>query len=43
MVNGVVVRIGASIGVEITRDESITFDELLARADQAMYRQKRLH
>ncbi len=43
VVNGVVVRIGASIGVEITRDESITFDELLARADQAMYRQKRLH
>jgi len=35
------VAVGASIGVEITRDQTVTFDELLARADQAMYRQKR--
>ncbi len=42
MVDGEAVRIGASIGVEITRDETVTFDELLARADQAMYREKRL-
>ncbi len=43
IINGDAVRIGASIGVEITRDETVTFDELLARADQAMYREKRLH
>ncbi len=43
IIKGQAVRIGASIGVEITRDEGITFDELLARADQAMYREKRLH
>jgi diguanylate cyclase (GGDEF)-like protein/PAS domain S-box-containing protein len=41
MVDGEAVRIGASIGVEITRDQAVTFDELLARADQAMYREKR--
>ncbi|MGZ4683936.1 MAG: diguanylate cyclase, partial [Acidimicrobiales bacterium] len=33
MVAGATVRIGASIGVESTRDPSVTFDELLARAD----------
>ncbi len=43
IINGAAVRIGASIGVEITRDETDTFDQLLARADQAMYREKRLH
>ena len=43
MINGEAVRIGASVGVEITRDATITFDELLSRADQAMYREKRLH
>ena len=43
MIDGEAVRIGASIGVEITRDATVTFDELLARADQAMYREKRLH
>jgi len=36
------VRISASIGVESTRDPSVTFDELLTRADHAMYREKRL-
>ena len=41
MINGDAVRIGASIGVESTHDPTVTFDELLARADQAMYRQKR--
>ena len=41
MINGDAMRIGASIGVESTRDPTVTFDELLARADQAMYRQKR--
>jgi len=43
VVGGEVLRIGVSIGVETARDESITFEELLARADQAMYREKRLH
>ena len=43
MIAGEAVRIGASIGVETTRDPTVTFDELLARADQAMYREKRLH
>ena len=43
MVAGEVLRIGASIGVETTDDPTITFDELLTRADQAMYREKRLH
>ncbi len=43
VINGEALRIGASVGVEITRDETVTFDELLARADQAMYREKRLH
>jgi diguanylate cyclase (GGDEF)-like protein/PAS domain S-box-containing protein len=42
VVSGEVLRIGASIGVETSRDASMTFDELLTRADQAMYRQKRL-
>ncbi len=42
MLGGSTVRIGASIGVESTRDPSVTFDELLARADHAMYREKRL-
>jgi diguanylate cyclase (GGDEF)-like protein/PAS domain S-box-containing protein len=37
------VSIGASIGVESTRDAAATFDELLARADHAMYLEKRLH
>jgi diguanylate cyclase (GGDEF)-like protein/PAS domain S-box-containing protein len=41
MISGEAIRIGASIGVESTHDPSVTFDELLARADQAMYRQKR--
>jgi diguanylate cyclase (GGDEF)-like protein/PAS domain S-box-containing protein len=41
--SGEVLHIGASIGVETTRDPLITFDELLTRADQAMYREKRLH
>jgi diguanylate cyclase (GGDEF)-like protein/PAS domain S-box-containing protein len=43
VVGGEVLRIGVSIGVETARDDAITFDELLARADQAMYREKRLH
>jgi diguanylate cyclase (GGDEF)-like protein/PAS domain S-box-containing protein len=43
MVAGETLSIGASIGVETTRDPTVTFDELLARADQAMYREKRLH
>ena len=43
VVAGEVLRIGVSIGVETARDGTITFDELLARADQAMYREKRLH
>ena len=42
MIDGEAVRIGASIGVEATRDPNATFDDLLARADQAMYREKRL-
>jgi diguanylate cyclase (GGDEF)-like protein/PAS domain S-box-containing protein len=41
MIGGDAVRIGASIGVETTNDPTVTFAELLARADQAMYRQKR--
>ena len=40
---GALVSIGASIGVERTDDPSVTFAELLVRADQAMYRQKRTH
>jgi diguanylate cyclase (GGDEF)-like protein/PAS domain S-box-containing protein len=43
VVGGEVLRIGVSIGVETARDGTITFEELLARADQAMYREKRLH
>jgi diguanylate cyclase (GGDEF)-like protein len=43
MINGDAVHVGASIGVESTHDPTVTFDELLARADQAMYRQKRSH
>ena len=43
MINGEAIRIGASIGVEATRDPRATFDDLLARADQAMYREKRLN
>ena len=43
MINGEAIRIGASIGVESTRDPGATFDDLLARADQAMYREKRLN
>jgi diguanylate cyclase (GGDEF)-like protein/PAS domain S-box-containing protein len=43
MINGESLRIVASIGVETTGDGSVTFDELLARADQAMYREKRTH
>ena len=43
MINGGAIRIGASIGVESTRDPGATFDELLALADQAMYREKRLN
>ena len=40
MIRGEAVRIGASIGVESTNDPTVTFDELLARADRAMYREK---
>ena len=43
VVGGEVLRLGVSVGVETARDSSVTFDELLARADQAMYREKRLH
>ena len=43
MINGDAIRVGASIGVEATRDPQATFDDLLARADQAMYREKRLN
>jgi diguanylate cyclase (GGDEF)-like protein/PAS domain S-box-containing protein len=43
VVSGEVLRLGVSVGVETARDGSATFDELLARADQAMYREKRLH
>ena len=43
MIKGEAIRIGASIGVEATRDPRATFDDLLARADQAMYREKRLN
>lgn len=43
MINGEAIRIGASIGVESTRDPGAAFDELLALADQAMYREKRLN
>ena len=43
MINGEAIRVGASIGVEATRDPHATFDDLLARADQAMYREKRLN
>jgi diguanylate cyclase (GGDEF)-like protein/PAS domain S-box-containing protein len=43
MIAGEAVRIGASVGVEATRDPKATFDDLLARADQAMYREKRLN
>ncbi len=35
--------VGASIGVAMTDDPDIEFAELLARADQAMYRVKRTH
>jgi diguanylate cyclase (GGDEF)-like protein/PAS domain S-box-containing protein len=42
VVGGEVLRVGASIGVETARDATISFEELLARADQAMYREKRL-
>jgi len=43
MINGEAIRIGASIGVEATRDPKAKFDDLLGRADQAMYREKRLN
>ena len=43
MIDGEAIHIGASIGVEATRDPRATFDDLLARADQAMYREKRLN
>ncbi len=35
------VSVGVSVGVEIARDTDVTFEELVGRADQAMYREKR--
>lgn len=39
--NGHTVRIGASVGVALSRDHTITAEELLARSDQHMYEVKR--
>lgn len=39
--NGHTVRIGASVGVALSRDHSVTAEELLARSDQHMYEVKR--
>lgn len=40
LVGGHQLRVGASVGVAVTRDPHIASDELLALADQAMYRAK---
>lgn len=41
VVDGHAVRVGVSVGVVCTADDQVGPDELLSRADQAMYREKR--
>lgn len=41
LLRNAVVRIGASIGVSLAREDTMTAEELLAEADAAMYRAKR--
>lgn len=41
VVDGHAVRVGVSVGVVCTADHQVGPDELLSRADQAMYREKR--
>lgn len=40
-INGVRIGISASIGIALARDTSVSVDELIRRADEAMYRAKR--
>ena len=40
-IDGKQIRIGASIGIALGRDEGLTVDEIIHRADDAMYRAKR--
>lgn len=40
-VNGHTIEIGTSVGIAIMSDEELTPDEILARADQALYQAKR--
>jgi diguanylate cyclase len=40
-INGYTIEIGTSVGIALLSDEDMTPDELLARADQALYQAKR--
>ncbi|WP_436440792.1 diguanylate cyclase domain-containing protein, partial [Enterococcus faecium] len=40
-INGYTIEIGTSVGIALLTSEPLTPDELLARADQALYQAKR--